>query len=217
MIEPYPDESFSSWLIRLSRLHYCNAKNFCSFYGLESLLKSPLDIHGDVSLIGLRLNLATKLPVILSDKIHDFTWYRGRSKWLYGSNRKGQAVLNSYSKFCVNCLKTKGYYQLKWKLDLFNGCPECRCYLIETCPKCKQEPSLLKADLKFHIKHNLNPFFHCWYCEYDLRKSKTSEMSLDDYNLLLKINRSYEENPVNLRYLTFLQFGIIVGVSNHKL
>lgn len=216
VVIPAEDESPSSWLIRLSRKHYCNTKAFCDFYGIESILKSPLDIKFDSEIIHKQFNLQIQVPLALSDKINSFRWERSRSAWLIDPNRKGQATLCSYTKVCVKCLKKKGYYQLKWKLNLFSACANCQHYLISVCPKCKREISPLLADSRFSLESDLNPLFHCWYCEYDLRKGKATKIKIEEIDLLLKINRAYSESPLNLRYLTFLQFGIIEGVSNHK-
>ncbi len=211
------DESLSSWLIRLSRRHYCNTKNFCAFYGLESLLKSSIDVEGNLLLIQNNLNIQIGLPSVLKDKVPHFKWDRGRSKWLIEPNRKGHSGLNSFSKFCPKCLKEKGYYQLKWKLNLFVGCIECGCYLIDCCSKCGRTSSPLKADLRFTVESGINPIFHCWHCAFDLRKSKSIKMNPQDVDQLVKIDRSYNEDPTNIRYLTFLQFGIILVNGNYTL
>lgn len=217
IIEAQHDESFTSWLIRLSRLHYLNTKNFCEYFGIETILKSTLDIDANVDFIKTKLNLDTGLPRLLKEKIVDLRWSKGKTKWLIESNRKGQAIYNSYTKYCVNCLSSKGYYQLKWKLNLFKGCVDCGNYLVERCPNCNNVPSPLKSDNKYKVKNNFNPLFQCWYCEFDLRRTKALAMKMQDYNELLKINNSYEEMPVNFRHLFFLQFGEVLLVSNSKI
>ena len=38
-------------------------------------------------------------------------------------------------------------------------------------------------------------------------------MTSNDLERLVLIHRAYEEDPVNIRYLIFLQFGIIEGIT----
>lgn len=216
-VVPGHDESLSSWLVRLSRHHYCNTKSFCSYYQLESLLKSSLDIDGDRALIRGKLKLDMNLPNTISDKLPSFKWERGKSKWLIEPNRKGQALLNSYTKICSGCLSEKGYYQLKWKLSLFDGCVDCGTYLTTKCPKCSRIFSPIKSDYLFPIEKDLNPLFHCIHCKNDLRELRTDRMTSKDLEKLILIHRAYEEEPANERYLTFLQFGVIEGISTHRL
>lgn len=214
---PGHDESMTSWLIRMSRKHYCNTKTFCNFYDLQSILNSSLDINANTALIQSTLYIPFEIPQSFNDKIPDFKWDKGRSKWLIEPNKKGHASLNGFTKFCPECLSKKGYFQLKWQLNLFIGCLDCLCYLLNSCPICKNVVSPIKADIKYPVKDNLNPLNLCWYCEFDLRESKSKKMTTDDIDFLLKITKAYDETPINIRYLTFMQFGTIEGISNHKL
>jgi hypothetical protein len=175
-----------------------------------------LDIDSDITLLNAFIPDQFNLPTSLKNKISNFTWIKGRSQWLIDPNRKGSALFNSYTKFCAECLKNKGYFQIKWKFNLFHGCVECGTFLIDSCPKCKNVPSPLRSDYRFPIKENFNPLYYCWFCEFDLRKSKSKIMSQLELNELLKIDKAYKEWPINLRYLTYKQFGTIEGITFYK-
>lgn len=214
---PGEDESMSSWLVRLSRQHYNKVQDFCAYFHIDRVLKSPLDIEVNRALIQDKLKLQIDVPSTISEKLPCFKWDRGRSKWLIEPNRKGQALLSSFTKICPGCLSSKGFYQLKWKLNLFNGCVDCGTYLYDKCPGCKRSFSPLRADVMFPIQSDLSPLYYCSYCRIDFRRIPGVEMTVKDFEQLILINRAYTENPVNLRYLTFLQFGVIEGISIRKL
>lgn len=213
IVYPEIDESISSWLIRLSRKHYSDLKDFLDHNEFPHLLKFDLDNTSDVSDLLFLFETRIKLPINLKTKIESFKWKPKMSNWIIQPNKNGGAIYNSYTQICTKCVEKKHYAQLKWKLNLFIGCIECEEYYLKTCPKCKSFISPLKADLNFKTRKNLNPFFNCFNCHYDFRKSKSERMSSIDLESQRKIHKAYNEDPVNHRYLYFLQYGKILGIN----
>lgn len=202
---PSHDESVSSWMARLARKHYCSVHDFFVHYGISKLLKSDVDLLSDLSGLKCILPEDAKIPNQLIQKIPNFQWTNGRSDWLIAPNKSGSIQFNSFTKLCISCLRKKGYYQLKWKLELIEGCTECNCYLIEKCPKCKNFISPIKSDFRFPVNLNINPIFCCWFCEFDFRKARVKKMEESELEGMIKINRAYEEDPTNMRFLESLK------------
>ena len=193
--------------------HYCSVKTLLEYYDITDVLKEPLDIDCDLSPLNRHIQNDIDLPKNISSKISSFRWVRGKSDWLITPNRKGSAFLNSYTKYCPKCLKNDGYYQLKWKLNLVNGCIKCGCELLSKCEQCKRPLSPLESErMSFNLFEN-NPLFICLYCKSDLRKVKTN--LLPDYLLkdIEQIVLSYSEAPVNERYLIYRQTNEIVPLG----
>lgn len=201
---PSHDESVSSWMVRLARKHYCSVNDFCVHYGISELLKSDVDLLSDLSGLKSILPEDAKIPNQLIRKIPNFQWANGRSNWLIAPNKSGSVQFNSFTKLCISCLRKKGYYQLKWKLELIEGCTECNCYLIEKCPKCKNPISPIKSDIRYPVKLGIDPIYCCWFCEFDFRKARVKYLNKITIDRMIKLNRAYEEDPTNLRYLEFL-------------
>lgn len=198
---PSHDESVSSWMGRLARKHYCNVHDFCVHYGISELLKSDVDLLSDLSGLKSILPEDAKIPNQLIRKIPNFQWTNGRSDWLIAPNKSGSIQFNSFTKLCISCLRKKGYYQLKWKLELFVGCAECNCYLIEKCPKCKSSISPIKSDFRFPVKLGIDPIYCCWFCEFDFRKARVKRMDKLNFEKTNQIFISYNEAPPNIRLL----------------
>jgi hypothetical protein len=201
LLVPAHDESVSSWLVRLARKHYCNVHDFCEYYCISHILKSDIDLMSDLSCLQWIIPSNIKIPNQLIQKISDLHWKNGRSDWLVEPNKSGSARSNSFTKLCVSCLRKNGYYQLKWKLELVEGCSICSCLLIYVCPKCKKPISPLKADFKYSINLNIDPIYCCWFCEFDLRKARIKKSDSDLNNKINLVHRAYEEEPINRRFL----------------
>lgn len=210
---PCEDESFSSWLIRISRKHYLSSKDFCSHFGLEDIWTESMDI--DVDLYELKNLLGYDVSNIYTVKsvIHDFTWEKGRSPWLISPNRKGKSLQNSYTQICPRCLSKKSYIQLKWKFNLFFGCSICKSKLISQCPKCNRSISPLKSDIHTKITEDFNPLWNCSNCRFDLRNVRPKKLTKDEMEEIQKLEKAYMEVPANNRYLRYKQFGTIEGLQ----
>lgn len=206
---PCEDEALSSWLIRLSRKHYLSVQEFCSFFDLNKLFLQGMDI--DTDLIQLQAVLGYNPSGIRTVKtiIHDFKWTKEQQQWLVHPNKKGNSLNNSYTQICPACITEKGYIQLKWKFNLFFGCSECGLKLINHCSKCIRPISPLVNDSR--TEHN--PIYTCWYCLSDYSEIRQEKLSENEIIELKKLERAYMEEPVNIRFLKFKQFGTIEGVS----
>lgn len=201
IVHPGEDESPTSWLIRLARMHQCDVPILLEHCEATDLLKTAIDVEADWRSLTPHLNTGSMLPNGILAKIATFEWERGRSNWLVYPNRKGGAYLNSFTKYCPHCLKDMGYYQLKWKLTLVEGCVTCARELLPGCPKCKQPVNTLKSDRQFPPHLEIDPMHACSYCEFDLRKGHGKYLGSTSLDKLLKITKAYGEDPVNLRYL----------------
>lgn len=200
------DESPTSWLIRLARSHHNTVSDLLHFYNLNALLKRAIDIDTDLTVLKNILQKRSELPQNVAAKVPDFKWKSGRSEWIIFPNKKGSSTLNSYTQYCPECLTTKGYYQLKWKLVLFTGCVDCECKLQDSCPDCLSPISPLKSDIQYPVHSDVNPIFTCWNCRYDYRKAARVPMDALMIEKMSKINRAYSEIPINDRYLEYMMF-----------
>lgn len=144
--------------------------------------------------------------------IHDFKWTKEQQPWLVHPNKKGSSLQNSYTQICPACITEKGYIQLKWKLNLFFGCSECGLKLINHCSKCHRPISLLINNYRIKVHEHYNPLHTCWNCLSDYREIQQEKLSESEITELQKLERAYMEEPVNIRFLKFKQFGTIDGI-----
>ena len=199
-LTPLTDESPSSWIIRLSKKYGCSVDCFLSYYGLDNLLKEGIDIDADLLQLSSFIPRNNTLPITVAQKLRGFQWIKGSSNWLHGSNRRGSVYLNSFTQVCSNCLKQKGYYQLKWRFFFFFGCVDCETRLLQFCPKCKKEITLREV-----LKSN-SKISYCFYCHFDLTLADGVRLSMKELDVQRKILRSYSESPPNWSYLEFILF-----------
>lgn len=200
-VAPLPDESPVSWLMRISLKYRISLRDLVSIYGLEELMKQPLNITADLSPLAIFLPEGMELPNTIQDKIESFEWKKGRSDWLIHPNKKGSMMHNSYTRICPKCLREKGYYQLKWQLRIVECCVEHSIRLRDICPKCKTEISTILKTIEFKRVRNLSNSFDCLFCGYDLRMSRPKKnvtAFLEEQNRILK---AYSEAPINYKYL----------------
>lgn len=200
-IAPLPDESPTSWLVRISIKYNLSLRDLVSIYMLEEWMKQSVNISADLSPLSIILPERMKLPNTIKGKIESFEWKKGRSEWLIHPNKKGSALYNSYTRVCPKCLREKGYYQLKWQLKIITYCGDCRNQLIDNCPKCKRSISPIlgyKLNRRIMEKSTLNK---CHYCEFDLTKASQKELNSEEFERQTNINAAYSDNPINDRLL----------------
>ena len=182
--KPYPDESISSWLTRLSfdhglrrsallRLIGANPKRDLSSWGIDTLFNDA------------QIRTLTEYTNCSADEILQTTLrtYEGKlfdttpigsipSMWLAtkaGEKRLKQAGKGIGTLFCPSCFAKKDqpvYYRKHWRLAVSFVCIECKCYLRESCPHCKNGPSDMNniTDLPFG-KTIAEYFLECGNCQ----------------------------------------------------
>lgn len=215
LLSTFPDEAPSSWLIRLANANYLDLREFCKMYGLSEVLKSDIDISPKIP-SQIFSNSKVALPSGIVKTIPDFQWKRSGSDWLIRPNKIGFARWNTFSRICPLCIAEFGYFRNSWKLKLFTGCSRCNIELIESCPTCLKTPSIIRSDLNKCLVKNYNPLHYCWYCESDYRMITSKILDSHEKELIKKIEKAYLEDPPNIRYLKFLQFGFIEELRPQK-
>jgi len=210
---PCADEALSSWLIRISRKHYLNSKEFCDFHEMTKFWKEAMDIDSDLSQLNEVFEYNVRGINNVRTIINDFSWEKGRSQWLIEPNKKGVSLQNSFTQICPGCLSKMAYIQLKWKFNLFFGCSACGKKLIKRCPNCNRYISPLKADIHVRLSEDFHPFWNCLQCGFDLRSAIPDKLTNIEIEEIKKLETAYMETPSNIRYLKFKQFGTIEGLT----
>lgn len=205
-VAPLPDESPTSWLMRICLKYRISFRDFVSIYKLEELMKQPLNITANLSPLAKFLPEGMELPNTIQDKIESFEWKKGRSDWLIHPNKKGSVMHNSYTRICPKCLKEKGYYQLKWQLRIVECCVMHSIRLTEICSKCKAPISSIINGARTQQILNNDLFHKCKKCGFDLRTMKPIIVKNENLSGQCKIDHAYAENPVNSRYLVNIHF-----------
>lgn len=204
-VAPLPDESPTSWIMRIFLKYRISLRDLISIYELQELMKEPVNITADLSPLSIFLPEGTVLPNTVQNKIESFEWKKGRSDWLIYPNKKGSVIHNSYTQICPKCLREKGYYQLKWQFRVMEFCVECKIRLIEKCPKCKSSITSLISSSYWNQSILQEVTTRCRKCNYQLTKTRprpAKPIHLDEYQKLIN---AYSEYPVNLNYLKFLK------------
>jgi hypothetical protein len=149
--EPYRDESFLGYLLRLTDLNEYETpswllsladikkggKNRLSSY----YLNSHLSLEGLAALSGIgeeRLRALQYRPTgtVKSRMMGDYD-VLGNSLPLY-------LIRLHHPKFCPPCLRDQPYARKLWELSVVTTCPLHNCLLIEKCPSCGKPPSYMR-------------------------------------------------------------------------
>lgn len=167
---PYPLESLTSYLLRLSHLN-----GISSLYGLEQFCFSKNAHHTHLGIGDLpRPSLArlARLTGWDEPQLRATTLYTLLNKF---QRRHAASFMRSslalHLRFCPECLVEQLYYRLPWRFIQLNGCVIHQCRLLEVCGHCGQSIPLVTSPITLGI---------CPSCGTDLRNCPPTEMSPEE-------------------------------------
>jgi hypothetical protein len=183
IVEPLPDELFSSWLFRLANVNLTKAHSFTRFHLPQyNVWNRDIDKLASDNLIK-RLSLLTGIS---EDTIFNTTLrsYEGKlfTKCNANGNQKWILPLGIFHRtrkrfglqFCPKCLIDDGkipYYRKTWRLALSITCPKCNILLLDRCPYCDKPITFFRDELGFKLSVNSLGLQVCYSCKSDLRTS----------------------------------------------
>lgn len=217
-VHPYENESFNSWLNRLSCSHYNEIKDFLSITGHPCKSKIDFDIvqnHAIVKWIQFHGPLNEKEIIDLTfyssnNSTYSSLFKNGFLHWLlphqikklYDSKKLGL-------QYCPKCWSTDDnpYFRLHWRLSYFFFCSKCFSYLVRRCQECgygvtySQQPSI-----DFRLDPEIS-FRYCFHCKFDLSSGENEPLSDVDKllaNRMLSIFSGERVLPCSIEEYLFL-------------
>lgn len=175
-VDPLPNESFSSWLVRVSLAHGCDPMVLSGYVwpkwrawitdldrGLSQDRLDKLSNSSGISAESLRcLTLEHNLGHCgLSRSLQSSSW-----PWVLTRGARNR-TFKVGMQYCPECLREDQmpYFRWHWRLAWHTGCSKHKCALISRCPHC-QEP------VQYHRLAADRPHIAtCFSCGTDLRKT----------------------------------------------
>ncbi|ESU34100.1 hypothetical protein G3A_02805 [Bacillus sp. 17376] len=141
--EPYLDESFGGYILRLTSLNFYDKPSWIYKLGNESTQRLEFNPYS--------LDLNKTSLEILSGYLHTnkeklyamLLPFKGFSKYSvdlmfkYMTNSRSP-YFSSRNRICVECIKEYGFIKKYWDIKFVSVCVEHSCFLMEKCPFCKK-------------------------------------------------------------------------------
>ncbi|MCT4213451.1 TniQ family protein [Elizabethkingia anophelis] len=214
-IPPERDELLSSWIFRLSYSHKIKPYSFTKFYFEDSAIWNR-DIDKYIPLKILQ-RLSSMTPLSLSQLqglqligYQDIVFEGLLSSSLtegIGVTNLGiyHRMRNRYGLYvCPGCLNKKSYYKKSWRLLSSVACMNCRCYLIDRCPKCLSPIVFQRLGIGNKNLYEEKPLYLCWSCNNDLRK----EMRIVNAPLIVNYQQ-YIDDTIKCSYNEHTQYSFL--------
>lgn len=157
---PYPDESFMSYLFRLTKQNGYDSISWIltmaginkSFLNGNLYCRKPIDFTTLSKMVDIDSTIFDNMlfyPILHEEPTHC-------NKYAFNGHMLIRRMFNFYNnKICPYCLQELGYVHKAWNLSAVTACPFHRCILIDQCPKCK-----------YHLNWKRNHISIC-ECKYD--------------------------------------------------
>jgi len=144
---PYDDESFMGYLIRLTELnHYETPSWILQLAQVTNYLRKvgrvfddSLDLAPLQQLTGVDKSRLQPLVYIAPTKRTKFGDY-----FVFGSPVPRLGIQIRPPKICPGCLSEFGYIRRIWDLTAVTTCPLHKCLLLDRCPNCLKQLSLIR-------------------------------------------------------------------------
>jgi hypothetical protein len=181
--KPYPNESISSWLTRLSfhhgmkrsmliRLTGSTTKRYLSAWGVDTAFNNKMlaELASYTNCSIEEIKNTTLLTY--AGRLFDLT-PQGSIPQIWLATKAGETA--SYRKdygsgtlFCPSCFAKQAndiYYKKHWRIGISFACLECNCYLRSSCPHCKNGPSDMNDPITAPLGQNINEYMlECRNC-----------------------------------------------------
>ena len=171
---PQPDESVSSWLVRLAAIYHLKFTSFCGLLiGKEMKFGGDLDATANASELE---TIATKarLDSVKLRTNHTLAGWEGRlfTRLIPAKGTPWVLPLGSFyhlrpgMQYCPLCLQGPvAYFRRTWRLSLFSVCPHHRVRLHHLCSACRAPTHPIRN----HKRAKEGELVYCWNCGFDLR------------------------------------------------
>jgi TniQ len=178
---PFPEELFSSWLMRLAhdnaqRLPYFTAQMTGDDYfwridpdcflrpGVAQTLAAVTGLSVDAVLtLTLRRYEGTVIPRLLQ---------RGAGRWITPLYVQGYRRQRPGLSYCPSCLTEALFLRAQWRLSFVTVCERHACLLLAACPRCHTPYAPQRNDLGLGSDWSTRPeppLGYCPGCGHDLR------------------------------------------------
>ncbi len=175
--KPFPDELFSSWILRCSHRHELKPHVFAKFvWGNvaiwnrdidKSIKRTSLELICSLNQISYQAGFQTTLrsyegvlfPQLNENGAQSFITTAG----IYHRKRKQYALM-----YCPVCLKEAPYFRKHWRISIICCCTKCCIYLMDKCPHCAT--AIMPFRLNIEKKRLFSDLMlnTCWNCKRDL-------------------------------------------------
>jgi hypothetical protein len=159
--KPLEGESLYSWLVRVSKKNFGLIKTVFEKDGF--IINYPRGFDNSWNETFLK-SVIEKTGLTEEDlkQLHTSKWHS-----LFGESLiKSNMLFSKKIKVCPLCLRENPikFFKLEYRLNLLNACLKHNCFIIDGCPNCN-------AEIKpHHLPYN-KPFYRCYKCNSDLRKT----------------------------------------------
>jgi hypothetical protein len=192
---PFKDELITSWITRNALEYGIKPSNLSTliFEDTEAW-KSDIDVYLNLK----RIEILSKNTGVSEDTITDLTFYTS-CDYFYNQTEKTPQVKwvmplgvrtrkKSFGlQYCPCCLIEDGkrpYFRKKWRLGFMTCCTDHSVQLHDRCPNC-HDPIDIKRPQKREdeILYHPEDMAHCSSCGFDLRKTKYTISSKEEYEI----------------------------------
>lgn len=224
--KPYPNELFSSWVIRCSHRHELKPYVFGKFvWGSvaiwnrdidKSIKSSSLSFIAELNRVSYHTAFQTTLKSyegILFDQLYengvqDFITTAG----VYHRKRKRMALM-----YCPICLKENPYFRKVWRVAIVCCCTRCNVYLRDKCPHCSEAIIPFRLNIEKKRLFQDFPLNICWNCKNDLTEAVLIPVERNILKLTKAIEQRLKIDHGQAIFFNRLQFLKRILVSNRKL
>ena len=230
--KPYPDELFTSWLVRLAHANGLKVQTFCHLlFPNYEIWNRDIDRHTPDWLVNTlaektgcsTIRIKTTTLDSLQGRLFDKNNFSGQLTWINSLKANHRKRDNNAIVYCPLCLATDNetYFRKSWRIALYTFCPIHQIMMHDCCPKCGIYVAFHRQDLG---KPNLQRFTelkYCWNCQYDLSNSPcenviffNDEIRLQWQNWLNQIaNLDYLFNQYEKEQLKILHHFLAITTS----
>jgi TniQ len=182
--EPYVDESFTGYLMRLADLNEIPGIQWILQCVISTTNKHQYDHRVDFDVL---LDNLSKLVGVKNEQLRKILYvhahWRGErilgDTLIFGVAISPVYIRREAPKLCPQCLSKRGYCQKVWELAPITVCPEHGCLLIDQCPKCAG--SILWSRRRFNFCS----------CGFDFRLAKIDRLRLDERRLAIHLYKLF--------------------------
>lgn len=178
-----PDESMTSWLIRLADANGVSLQGLCSdIFPHGQIWKTPIDWIVRVSVLrALAIRAHTTVEEVRSRCLEPMTGTMFVNPEVAPGRRPWVMPIASYSMdgggqmFCTECLAEEGcHYRRTWRLAFATVCLRHDRLLADRCPKCNRAKQFRDRERSFRFRSAMELLVRCTHCGCDLRSRKAS-------------------------------------------
>lgn len=211
--EPFEGEIFSSWFARCAYAHKTHPRTFWHLHFPKDKFIYTLSENIDASVSDEILQIISIKTTFSFLKLRNMTMksYDGFLQEEIISNGNNKFLTNY--RFCPKCLKEDKipYFKKEHRVVFSTFCKKHKCYLLDKCPKCQTQISVLK------MFNNELSYEYCCNCGFELTNSDVKYIKNESrYKLSCKLINILEKGYIQLEdsYIySFLFIDIISHIS----